>query len=33
MQHSVYLQGELGERFGNKFIVNTCQLWGEFLSA
>jgi len=23
MQHSVYLQGELGERFGNKFIVNT----------
>ena len=24
MQHSVYLQGELGERFGNKFIVNTC---------
>jgi predicted phage tail protein len=23
MQHSVYLQGELGERFGSKFIVNT----------
>ena len=23
MQHSVYLQGELGERFGNKFIVST----------
>lgn len=23
MQHSVYLQGELGEKFGNKFIVNT----------
>ena len=23
MQHSVYLQGELGERFGSKFVVNT----------
>ena len=23
MQHSVYLQGELGEKFGSKFIVNT----------
>tara|TARA_R110002074_G_scaffold383805_1_gene564176 strand:+ start:1595 stop:2308 length:714 start_codon:yes stop_codon:yes gene_type:complete len=23
MQHNVYLQGELGERFGSKFIVNT----------
>ena len=23
MQHSVYLQGELGEKFGNKFIVST----------
>ena len=23
MQHSVYLQGELGERFGSKFIVST----------
>jgi len=23
MQHSVYLQGGLGERFGSKFIVNT----------
>ena len=23
MQRSVYLQGELGERFGHKFIVNT----------
>ena len=23
MQHSVYLQGELGEKFGNKFVVNT----------
>ena len=23
MQHSVYLQGDLGEKFGSKFIVNT----------
>ena len=23
MQHSVYLQGDLGERFGNKFTVHT----------
>ena len=23
MQHNVYLQGELGERFGEKFVVHT----------